>query len=58
MPLFNCEVDLILNSSENCVLTDMTTQVSVPVQGENPARPAINAPTGALFRINDVKSNV
>ena len=36
----------------------MTTQVAVPVQGVNPARPAINAPTGASFTINDAKSYV
>ena len=36
----------------------MTTQAAVPVQGGNPARPAINAPTGELFRINDAKPYV
>lgn len=30
----------------------------MPVQGGNPARPAINALTGQLFRINDAKSYV
>ena len=29
MPLINCEADLILTWSENCVLTDITTQAAV-----------------------------
>ena len=58
MPISNCEVNLILQWSENCVLTDMTTQVAVPVEGGNPARPGINALTGELFRINDAKPYV
>ena len=28
MPLINCEVSLILAWSENCVLTDITTQTA------------------------------
>ena len=36
----------------------MTTQVAVPVEGGNPARPGINALTGELFRINDAKPYV
>ena len=39
MPLINCEVCLILTWSENCVLTDITTQTARAVQGDNPGRP-------------------
>ena len=41
--------------SENCVLTDITTQTTVAPQGDNPARPAIHAPTNATFKITDTK---
>ena len=54
LPLINCEVNLILKR-ENCVLTDMTTQDAAPAQGDDLARPAINAPTGATFKISDAK---
>ena len=49
MPLINCEVELILTWSKNCVLADMTVRV---VQGNNPA---IVAPTGLEFNITDTK---
>ena len=52
---FNCEVSLTLTSSKNCVLTDITTQAAVATQGNNPAIPAINAPTNATFKITDTK---
>ena len=55
MPLINCEVPLTLTWSENCVLTDITTQTARAAQGDNPARPAINAPTNATFQITDTK---
>ena len=55
MPLMNCEVSLTLTWSENCVLTDITTQTARAAQGDNPARPAINASTGATFQIIDTK---
>ena len=55
MPLINCEVSLTLTWSENCVLTDITTQVAREAQGDNPARPVINAPTNATFQITDTK---
>ena len=58
MPLINCEVSLTLTCSENCVLTDITTQAAVAVQGDNPARSAINAPTNATFQITDKNSHV
>ena len=53
--MVNCEVSLTLTWSENCVLTDITTQGVVVAQGNNPARPAINAPTNATFKITDTK---
>ena len=55
MPLINCEVSLTLTWSENCVLTDITTQVAREAQGDNPARPVINAPTNATFQITVTK---
>ena len=38
MPLINCEVLLTLTWSENCVLTDITTQAAVAARGNNPVR--------------------
>ena len=55
MPLINCEVSLTLTWYENCVSTDITTQTARAAQGDNPARPAINAPTNATFQIKDTK---
>ena len=49
IPLINCEVELILTWSKNCVLADMTVRA---VQGNNPA---IVAPTGLEFNITDTK---
>ena len=48
MRLINCEINLILIWSKNCVLTDMITRAA---GGINP--PAINAPTNATFQITD-----
>ena len=45
IPLINCEVKLILTWSKNCVLADMTVNVS--------ANPAIVAPSDATFKITD-----
>ena len=36
-------------------LTDITTQDERAAQGDNPARPAINAPINATFKITDTK---
>ena len=55
VPLINCEVFLTLTWSQNCVLTDITTQTTRTAQQDNPARPAINAPTNATFQITDTK---
>ena len=55
MPLINCEVSLTSTWSENCVLTDITTQTETAAQGDNPARERIDAPTNAIFKITDTK---
>ena len=59
MSLINCEVSLTLTWSENCVLTDITTQTA---RTSNPhadppveARERIDAPTNATFQITDTK---
>ena len=36
-------------------MTDKITHVAVPQQGDDPARPAVKAPTGATFKITDTK---
>ena len=55
MPLINCEVSLTLRWTENCVLTDITTQAARTAQGDNPARERIDAATNATFKIRDTK---
>ena len=55
MPLINCEVSLTLTWSENCILTDITTQTARAAQGDNPARERIDAPTNAIFKITNTK---
>ena len=45
--MINCEVELILTWSKNCVLTDMTVNAD--------ANPAIVATSGATFKIKDPK---
>ena len=55
MPLINCEINLILTWSENCVLTSKATRDAVPAQGGNPAVAAIDNPTNATFKITDKK---
>ena len=55
MPLINCEINLILTQSKNCVLTSKATRDAVPAQGGNPAVTAINNPTGTTFKITDTK---
>ena len=47
IPLINCEVELILTWSRNCVFADMTVDAA--------ADPAIVAPSGAKFKITDTK---
>ena len=36
-------------------MIDITTQTARAAQGDNLARPAINAPTNAIFKITDTK---
>ena len=50
IPLINCEVELILIWSKNCVLADMAVDAN--------ADPAIVAPSGATFKIADTKLRV
>ena len=52
IPLINCEVELILTWSKNCVLADMTVRAE---QGDNPA---IIATTELEFKITDTKLHV
>ena len=49
--LINCEVELILTWSKNCVLAYMTVRAAR--NNDNP--PAILAPTGLEFQITDKK---
>ena len=49
--MINCEVELILTWSKNCVLADMTVRDA----GNNNNPPAIVAPTGLEFKITDTK---
>ena len=51
IPLINCEVEIILTWSKNCVLADMTARDA----GNNNDPPAIVAPTGLEFQITDTK---
>ena len=53
MPLINCEINLILTWSENCVLTSKATRDADP--DADPAVAAINNPTNATFKITDTK---
>ena len=54
--MINCEISLTLTWSKKCVLTaDITTQAARAVQGDNPARSAINAPTSGAFKVTDTK---
>ena len=59
MPLINCEVSLTLTWSENCVLTDITTQTArnANPNADPPAegRERIDAPRNATFQITDTK---
>ena len=51
MPSINCEINLILTRTENCVLTSKATRDADP--NADPAVAAINAPTKATFKITD-----
>ena len=45
IPLINCEIELILTWSKNCILGDMTTR------NAQDGNPIIVAPSGAKFKI-------
>ena len=49
--LINCEIDLILSWSKNCVLADMTARAA----GNNDDLPVIVAPIELEFQIKDTK---
>ena len=51
--LINCEINLILTWSENCVITGKVTRDADP--DEDPAVAEFNNPTGAAFKITDTK---
>ena len=51
--LINCEINLILAWSENCVLTSKATRDADP--DANPAVAAINNATNTTFKITDLK---
>ena len=53
MPLINCEINLILTWSENCVLTSEATTDTDP--DADPAVVAVDNPTNATFKITDQK---
>ena len=53
MPLINCEINLILTWTENCVLTSKATRDANP--DVKPAVAAVDNPTNAMFRIKDTK---
>ena len=55
MPLINCQINLILTWSKNCVLTSKVTRDDIPAQGGNPAITRVNNPTNATFKITDTK---
>ena len=53
MPLINCEINLILTWSENCVLTSEATTDTDP--DADPAVVAVDNPTNATFKTTDQK---
>ena len=56
--MINCKVSLTSTWSENCVLTNITTQTASAVQGDNPARERIDAPPSATFKIKDTELHI
>ena len=57
MPLINCEINLILTWSENCVLTCKGQKDKFIGTGsdENPQFSGINNPTHSTIKITDTK---
>ena len=60
MPLINCEINLILAWSENCLLTSKAQKEKFIGTGtdENPQFFEINNPTNAKFKITHTKLSV
>ena len=54
MPLTNCEVNLILMESTNCLITSMTKREVTGAQGDNPVV-FDNSPTNAMLAFADAK---
>ena len=50
IPLINCEINLILTWSENCVLISKATRDADP--DADPTAAAIDNPTNATFKID------
>ena len=55
IPLINCEINLILTWSKNCVLTSKATRHTVPAQGGNPTVTRVINPANVTFEITDAK---
>ena len=53
IPLFNCEINLILTWSKNCVITSKATRDTNP--DADPAVAAVNNPTNGTFKITNTK---
>ena len=53
MHLINCEINLILTWSENCIITSKAPRDTN--SDADPTVAAINNPTNATFRITDTK---
>ena len=53
IPLINCEVNLISLWSKKCILIDKTMQAAVSALRNDLARPAMNVPTDATFKITE-----
>ena len=53
IPLINCEINLILTWSENCVITSKETRDADP-NADSVVR-AVNNPTNVTFKITDTK---
>ena len=52
-PLINCEINLILTCSENCVITSKATRDADP--GANPEVAAVNNLKNVTLKIKDTK---
>ena len=53
IPLINCEINLILTWSENCVITSKATGDTDP--DADPVVTAVNNSTNATFKVKDTK---